>query len=78
MSRKEFNEYVTEITNDFENCKNAILEENDFDIKQEIVDDFMMNTTHIHDDEELSKTEYFVIRAMRDSFYNVLVFLLNN
>ena len=79
MSRTDFNAYVTEIIEMYEKTRDEILIEakDNQTLARVIADDFMMNTTYIHDDETLSKTEYFVIRALRDNLQNALMFIAN-
>ena len=79
MSREEFNKYVAEIVAEYEKTRDSILIEasDDYELAREIADDFTMYTTHIHDDDALSKTEYFVIRQLRDSLHQALIFIAN-
>lgn len=74
MNSKEFAEYIQEIFEQYENTKKEHENETNItsDVLLEIASEYSMNTTYIHDDNELDKNDYYIVRKIRDSLQDAL------
>lgn len=77
MNSKKLVEYLQDMFVEYEKIKEELITSTDtsYDVLSEIASDYSFLTTYIHDDDELEKSDYYVVRKTRDALQDALDYL---